>query len=215
MSTKVNGVSTVTTVTTGSPVSVDPAVLPAFPYADTAQERIQELLRWREQIPRFVIPETADATRRLISAASVPPVFIELTNVAVANQRVLVRQEGATPAQVRDMVSYADSFNPLADELEALAHFVRYSVAAARHAAGTEALTTYSLAQRLARLPRNAHLKPHVADMRRALGRGRKVTPEEAAQKAAERAAKAAAKIAKKAAKLLPPAPVTTTQQPK
>ncbi len=222
MSTKEKSVSTVTTGSTdtiGSPIFADPPVIPAGNYAETAQERIQELLRWREQIPRFVTPEAPDATRRRVSAASVPPVFIELTNVAVANQAVLVRQEGATPAQVRDMVRYADSYNPLADELEALAHFVRYSVAAARHAAGTEALTTYSLAQRLAKLPRNAHLRPHVADMRRALGRTRKVTAEEAAQKAADRAAKAAAKVAakaaKKAAKLLPPAPVSTTQQPK
>jgi hypothetical protein len=111
--------------------------------------------------------------------------FIELTYVAVANQPVLVRAEGATAGQVRDLVSYADSYGPLADELEALAHFVRYSVTAARNAAGLEALTTYSLAQRLSKLPHNAHLKPHVADMRRALGRGRKVTPEVAAQKAA------------------------------
>jgi hypothetical protein len=207
MSTNEKGVSTVTAGAT------DPAV--PGNHADTAQERILELQRWRELIPRFVIPETADATQRLSSAASVSPVFIELTNVAVANQPVLVRTEGATAGQVRDLVSYADSYSPLADELEALAHFVRYSVTAARNAAGVEALTTYSLAQRLSKLPQNAHLKPHVADMRRALGRGRKVTPEAAAQKAAVRAAKAAAKLAKKAAKLSPPAPVPTTQQSK
>jgi hypothetical protein len=197
---------------TGS--AAEPVEIPAGNYAETAQERIQELLRWREQIPRFVIPATPDATRRLSTVASVPPIFVELTNVAVANQAVLVRQEGAVPARVRDLMSYADAFSPLADELEALAHFVRYSVAAARYEAGTEALTTYSLAQRLAKLPQNADLKPHVADMRRALGRTRKPTLEEAAKKAADRAAKAAAKAAKKAAKLLPPAPRSTTQQP-
>jgi hypothetical protein len=137
----------------------------------------------------------------------------------VANQPVLVRTEGATASQVRDLVSYADAYDPLADELEALAQFIRHSVTAARNAAGTEALTTYSLAQRLSRQARNAHLRPHVADMRHALGRGRKITPEVAAQKAADRAAKAAAKVAKKAAKLSPPAPVPvpvpTTPQPK
>ena len=197
MSTNENGVSTVTTVT-----ATDPAT--DGNYAVTAQERVVELQRWREQIPRFAIPATADATQRLVSAASVSPVFVELTNVAIANQPVLVRLEGATPAQVRDLVRYADAYSPLADELEALAHFIRYSVTAARNAAGTEALTTYSLAQRLAKIPRNAQLKPYVADMRRALGRGRKLTPEEAAQKAQDRAEKAAAKLAKKAAKALP-----------
>jgi hypothetical protein len=210
MSTQENGVSTVSPVTTAA------AVVATGNYPETAQERILELQRWREQIPRFVIPEASDSTRRLVSAASVPPVFVELTNVAVANQSVLVRNEGATPVQVRDLMSYADSYGPLGDELEALAHFIKYSVTAARAAAGTEALTRYSLAQRLAKLPENAHLKPHVADMRRALGRGRKLTAEQAAQKAVDRAAKAAAKIAKKAAKLMPPTwPVTTPQQPK
>jgi hypothetical protein len=206
MSTHENGVST---VTTGTPVSTDPVpTAPDGNYAGTAQERILELQRWRGQIPHFAIPATADATRRLASAASVPPVFVELTNVALANQRVLVRTEGATPTEVRDLLSYADSYSPLADELEALAHFIRYSVTAARNVAGTEALTTYSLAQRLAKQPRYAQLRPYVADMRRALGRERKLTPEEAAQKAQERAARAAANAAKRTAKLLPPAPV-------
>lgn len=199
MSTNENGVSTVVTkATAGEPVTTPNN------YAETAQERVVELRRWREQIPHFVIPETSNATQRLTSAASVSPVFIELTNLAIANEKALVRVEGATPAEVRDLVGYADAYSPLADELEALAHFVRYSVTAARHVAGTEALTTYSLAQRLAKVARNAHLKPYVADMRRALGRGRKLTPEEAAEKAQERAEKAAAKVAKLAAKLLP-----------
>ena len=212
MSTNENGVSKVTTVTT---VSTDPVAEPAGNYVATAQERILELQRWREQIPHFVIPAGPESTRRLTSAAAVPPVFVELTNVAVANQGMLVRKEAATPAQLRGLMSFSDAYNPLADELEALAHFVRHSAATARNAAGTEALTTYALAQRLAKLPQYAHLKPYVADMRRALGRGRKLTPEEAAQKASDRAAKAAAKLAKKAAKLLPPALAGTTPQSK
>ena len=167
-------------------------------HAEVAQERILELIRWREPIPNFVIPETADATQKLSSAASVPAPFIELSNVALANQPVLVRQEGATPAQIRDLVAFSDAYNPLADELEALAHFIRHSAVTARNIAGFEALTTYSLAKRLAKVPKFARLRPLVADMRRALGRGRKLTPEEAAEKAAERAAKAAAKVARK-----------------
>ena len=178
--------------------SVVPITAPSI-HAQTAQLRLEELRQWREQIPRFAIPETVDATRRLSSAASVPFVFIELTNVAVANQTALVRADGTPPAEVRDLVAYADAYVPLADELEALAHFIRYSTTAARNQAGTEALTTYSLAQRLAKEKRYAHLKPHVADMRRALGKYRKPTPEEAASKAAERAVKAAAKVARAA----------------
>ena len=182
-------------------------------HAETAQLRLVEFQKWREQIPRFVIPDSSDAAQRLSQAASVPPEFIELTNVAVANQTALVRADGTPPAEVRELVGYSGAYVPLADELEATAQFIRYSTTAARHLAGTEALTTYSLAQRLAKQKRYAHLKPHVADMRRALGKRRKLTDEEAAQKAAERAAKAAAKVAAKLAKSKPAAPPDPTKQ--
>jgi hypothetical protein len=174
--------------------SIETATVPAASYTATAQERIEELRRWREQIPRFAIPATADATRRLSTVASVSPEFIELTSIATANHKPLVRGESLTPEQSRDLVSYADAIGPLADELEALAKFVRYSAAAARGTAGAEALTTYALATRLSKRPETAYLAPHVADMRRALNRGRKPSPEVQAKKAAARAAKAAAK---------------------
>jgi hypothetical protein len=178
-------------------------------HAETAQQRVQELRRWREVIPNFVLPTSTDDARRLNSAASVSPEFIELTNVALANHPPLVRGEGATPSEVRDLLIYADAYSPLADELEAFAQFIRHSGRAARNLAGTEALTTYALAQRLAKQPKTAYLAPHVADMRRALNRGRKASPEAVAQKAVAKAAKAAevaAKAKAKADKLLPPA---------
>jgi alkylhydroperoxidase family enzyme len=154
------------------------------------------------------MPPTPDATIRLSNVASVPAVFIELTSIAVANHMALVRAEGRTPEQVRDLVAYADAYGPLSDELEALAKFVRYSTTVARNIAGAEALTTYALAQRLAKRPETAYLAPYADDMRRALGRGRKKSPEELAKKAAERAAKAAAKAAIAAAKAGKPVPV-------
>ena len=174
------------------------------PHAEAAQERMMELRKWREQIPRFAIPETAGATKRLSPAASIPTEFIELTNVAVVNHGALVRLEGATAPEIRDLIAYADAYEPLADELEALASFLRYSTTAGRNVAAHEALTTYSLAQRLARQPKYAQLRPYVADMRRALGRSGKATPEVIAQRLAKRAQKAAAKAAAKAARVLP-----------
>jgi len=174
---------------TGTPIS----------HAEAAQQRVQELRRWRELIPHFVMPASIDATRRLIPAASVSPEFIELTNVAVANQPALVRNEGITPAEIRDLVSYADAYGPLVDEHEAFAQHLRHSVTAARNLAGSEALTTYSLARRLAKHRKTAHLAAYVADMRRALGRVRKVSPEAIAEREAARAAKAAERAAKAA----------------
>jgi len=163
------------------------------PHFAAAQERVQELRRMRELIPHFVIAASARESRRLNSTASVPPEFVELTAVAITHQDALVRGTSMPPAEIRDLMSYGEAYGPLADELEALAQFIRHSIAAARHAAGTEALTTYALARRLARQAQNAGLAPYVTDMRRALGRVRTSTPEERAKKAAAKAAKAAA----------------------
>jgi len=118
----------------------------------------------------------------------VPPEFIELTTVAVTNEQSLVRGDGTPPAEVRDLTGYADAYGPFADELEAFAQFVRFSVTAARHQAGTEALTTYALAQRVAKRPRTAHLAP--VRGRHALGRVRKLTAEARKQRAENKAAK-------------------------
>jgi hypothetical protein len=191
MSNKENGVSTVT------PDAVTNGV-----HTESAQIFVGEIRDIRGRLPRLVIPSSKNDAARLRTAASVPPEFIELTNLAVANENSLVRGGAASPAEVRDSLDYADAFDPVADELEALAQFVRFSVTAARHKAGSAALTTYALAKRLAKQPETAHLAPLVADMARALGRGRKPTQEEVAQKAAKAAEKAAVKAAKAAAKV-------------
>jgi hypothetical protein len=170
---------------------VSTEVTPSTSHTEAAQARLQELRRMRELIPHLVIPESRRDRVRMNNAASVPPEFVELTTVAVANERSLVRGDGATPAEVRDLTGYADAYAPFADELEAFAQFVRHSVTAARHQAGIEALTTYALAQRLAKRPRTAHLAPYVADMRRALGRVRKLTAEERKLREEKKAAKA------------------------
>jgi hypothetical protein len=170
--------------------STETAAVPATAHTAAAHDRIQELRQWREQIPRFIIPLTKDAARLLSNAASVPPEFVELTSIATATHRPLARVESRTPEEVRDLMAYAVAYSPLADELEALAKFIRYSTAVARNEAGSEALTTYSLAARLSKRPETAYLAPHVADMRRALGRT--PSPEVRAKQAAARAAKAA-----------------------
>ncbi|HYC89864.1 MAG TPA: hypothetical protein VEO54_11685 [Thermoanaerobaculia bacterium] len=163
-------------------------------HTEAAQARLQELRLMRDLIPRLIIPASPKETTRLSIAAAVPPAFVELTAVATANEKVLAR-EGITPAETRDLMGYAEAYSPVADELEALAQFVRHSVTAARNKAGSEALTTYSLTQRLAKRPEYAHLVPYVADMRRALGRVRKLSAEALARRAEKKAARQAAAV--------------------
>ncbi len=144
-------------------------------YADSALARVEDIRVWREKIPNLVIPETKGARKKLANAASVPREFVELATIAVKSKPVLVRSTGQDLAQDKDLSDYADAYGPVADELEALASFVRHSVTLAKNKVGSEALTTYILAQRLSKRPETADLLPHVEDMAKALGkRGRK-----------------------------------------
>jgi len=138
-----------------------------------AQARIDEVRAMRQTIPNFVVPTSKSERRRLSFAASVPPEFVELTVVAVKNSPFLVRGGSPDAETVRDLLAFAESYAPLADELEALAGFIRYSIAAAKNKAGSDALTTYALTQRLAKRPESADLAPQAEAMSRALGRRR------------------------------------------
>ena len=139
-------------------------------YFTEAQAYIEKLHAMRDTIPHFVYPATKNATQRLSSVASLPPEFVELTTVAIRNHDPLVRRDGAEPEEIRDWMAFALAYASVVDEHEAIAGFLRHSIAEAKFRAGSEALTTYALAQRLAKRPANAELVPHVADMREALG---------------------------------------------
>ncbi len=149
-----------------------PVTPPVQSYADSALSRVDEIRVMREKIPNLVIPESKSARTRLANAASVPKEFVELVTVAVKSKPVLVRASGQDLAQDKDLSDYAAAYGPVADELEALASFVRHSVTLALNKVGSEALITYSLARRLSKRPERADLLPHVEDMAKALGRG-------------------------------------------
>lgn len=161
-------------------------------HTEAAQARLQELRQSRELIPHFTLPFSGKETARLMSAASVSPQFVEVSASAMAHERALERPT-VSPAEIRDLMAYADAYGPLADEYEAMGQFLRHSINAARNRAGSEALATYHNAKRLAKIPRYAGLAVYVADMRRALGKVRgKETPEQLQKRAAKAAAKAA-----------------------
>src|SRR3954469_11174512 len=151
-----------------------PVTTPATSHKDAAAAIIDEIRGLKDRIPRFVIPESRAARRRLARAASVPLQFIDLTSMATRNNEDLARGGNSGPDQIKDLTSYAEAYGPLADELEAMALFVRHSVRTAKNQAGSNALMTYAMAQRLAKRPETASLAPHVEDMRRALASPRR-----------------------------------------
>jgi hypothetical protein len=151
-----------------------PVTNPQPSYLDTAQERVDEIRAMREKIPNFVIPSSRDERKRLTTAASVPPQFVEQVAMTIKNSDKLVAAGAADADRIRDLMNYAEAYDSVADEFEAMAGFVRHSVTVAKNTAGTYALTTYALAQRLAKRPETADLAPHVDNMKSALGKSRK-----------------------------------------
>ena len=156
-----------------------PATTAPASYTEAAQAMVAQTRAMRQQVPKLVIPSSTREGSRLSNAASVPPEFVELSAVSVTNSAPLVREGALGPDETRDLIRYANAFDPVADELEALAQFIRHSTLAARNKAGREALTTYAIAKVLARHPETADLAPAVEDMRRALGRTRKGKPKQ------------------------------------
>ncbi len=143
-------------------------------HQQAAQALIENLRAMRGTIPNFVVPTSENDNRKLSSAASVPTEFIELTIVAVKNSLVLVRGGAdSNPDTVRDLVDFAEAYAPVADELVAMAMFIRHSTKAARSRAGSEALLTYAVTRRLAKKAATADLVPVRDAMQRTLGRKR------------------------------------------
>ena len=140
-----------------------PVTTPATSHKDAAAAIIDEVRGLKDRIPHFVIPESRAARTRLSKAASVPPQFVDLTSMATRNNEDLARGGNSGPDDTSDLTSYAEAYGPLADELEAMALFVRHSVRAAKNKAGSNALMTYAMAQRLAKRPETASLAPHVS----------------------------------------------------
>ncbi len=158
-----------------------PVTNPQPSYLVTAQERVDEIRAMREKIPNFVIPSSKGERQRLTTAASVPPQFVEQVAMTIKNSDKLVAAGAADADRIRDLMNFAEAYDSVADEYEAMAGFVRHSVTVAKNTAGSYALTTYALAQRLAKRPETADLAPHVDNMRIALGRkGRKAKAEPA-----------------------------------
>src|SRR5437899_1330994 len=97
-----------------------PVTTPATSYKDGAAVIIDEIRGLKDRIPHFVIPESK-ASRRLARAASLPPQFVGLASMAKRNNEDLTTGGESGPAQTEDLASFADAYDPLADELEAMA----------------------------------------------------------------------------------------------
>jgi hypothetical protein len=102
-------------MSTQNNVQATPSPTPVS-YRDAAQALMQQARDMRQQVPKLVIPLKGEG-RRLAPGAAVPAEFVQLTAAAVTNNAPLGSAGGTDPAKARDLLSYADEFGPVADEL--------------------------------------------------------------------------------------------------
>ena len=152
-------------------------------YTDSAQALIDKIQALKQEIPNFVVPPSSKENNRLTSAASVPTEFVEMTLTATQNSTHLALGGTMDSAQVRDLIQFADAYAPVVAQLQALTSFLKHSVVLARNKAGRQALTTYSLAQRLSKQPEASYLAPIAEAMKHSLGqKGRKAQTQQPAR---------------------------------
>ena len=136
--------------------------------AKALMEKIQAL---RDSIPNLAIPESAAAARRLAGTSALSHDFVEMTVAATENSDHLAVAGAMDPLQMRDLLSFAEAYEPAVAQAEALTRFLKHTVKTAKSKAGAQALLTYSVTQRLAKQPATAYLRPIAEAMRQKLGR--------------------------------------------
>jgi hypothetical protein len=139
-------------------------------HADAAQALVQKIQEIRDLIPNVVIL-TAQERRKLSGASSLSREFVEETVASTQNSTHLAVAGTLDATQMRDLLAFTDAYAPVVAQAESLMRFLQHTVAVAKARSGSQALMTYSLAQRLAKKPETAYLVPMVDAMRQKLGK--------------------------------------------
>lgn len=117
---------------------------------------------------------TKGQRRRLNTVSTLPIPFLLSVAVALDASEALTRAAGITGAQIRDVVALANAYVPVADEMALVAGGMRDTVQAKRADTGQRALRAYRLAKSFNSPSDRELLIPHIEDMKRTLGRGRR-----------------------------------------
>jgi len=153
----------------------DTITLMPSPHAEEARILLEKIRALRAEIPRFA-PAEADL-RQFNGYSAVPDSALEMASVLIETSdrvKVAVGDEAIT---LRDSYGYALAYDPVVQELLALARSVTYSIRVQRAAAAASARDVYAVARRISRRKDGTELLPYVEDMRRKLNkRTRKTT---------------------------------------
>jgi len=164
-------------------MSVTPIVVPVS-HAEAARLLSESLRAMQSTIEGFVLPpQPLDAQSRLRGHRLLPDAFFLELAVAIESSEAFVKALEAaslqlTPAEIRDMLRYAEAYLPFADALERFARGVRHTVFARRASVGRKASSAYRIAQGMNLLVDVSVPVPQAESMKRAFGnRRRKPAP--------------------------------------
>jgi len=155
-----------------------PAVTPTV--HDVAAAKILGDIRTLMQTVRGFGFTSASHRRRINPSAAVSSDFLLSVALALDSSEALRKVSDVTPEQIRDIVSFCNAYGPVGEDMALTANGVTQSVREQRATVGTVALRVYRVARNFHTRAERDVLVPHIANMKRALGRGRKkgVKPE-------------------------------------
>lgn len=138
-------------------------------HTESAKAFMEKIRAIGAEFPRFTLEGLGNA--RAQNGGAVPEKFVESASVAVQKSIRLEQAGGVDATTLRDAYAYVIAFEPVVQELLALAQFVANTIRVQRNEAGLCALDVYNLAKRMSKRKDGAELIPFVEDMRVKLGK--------------------------------------------
>lgn len=152
-------------------MSTGPEAIPS--HQETAQAMMIQLRQIATTVAGFA-HLSSTRRRKITSSASLPDAFLQAVAVACDATPHLASSSQISGAEIRDGLGFSQAYTSVADELELLARGLRGTVANRRFDLGQRALRAYGMAKSINRPEDRELLIPHLADMKRTLGRGRR-----------------------------------------
>ncbi|HYO75719.1 MAG TPA: hypothetical protein VE010_04590 [Thermoanaerobaculia bacterium] len=113
-------------------------------------------------------PSTANFVR---AHANVPIEFLATAAAAVEQTPELEAVRRFDVNEARDTLQFIDAYRPVVDKMLDLGRSLKFTLSARRARLAGKSLQIYAIAQALARDPAGAAISPHIANLRRDLGR--------------------------------------------
>jgi hypothetical protein len=115
--------------------------------------------------------------RRVVVWANLPVPFLNAVAAALDASETLRNVTGLTGAFLRDAIAFRNACQGLADQLALHAVGIRHTIAAKLGVVGNAGLRAYEIAKAMNRESDRELLVPHIADMKRTLGKSRPSAP--------------------------------------